>query len=128
MVKYYSQNVLFDVQSMCEKKLPNLCTLNIFNRIYSFLKTFFFLFISLSWTIMWTQRSFKVIIQFKIRITSLTHSAAKYFQKLAFKKKQTKKTTLNGYISKASASSESKLTFSESSFNFLQNRVVFCTL
>ena len=33
--------------------------------------------------------------------------------------------TLNGCISKATANSESKLAFSESSFNFLQNRVVF---
>ena len=35
--------------------------------------------------------------------------------------------TLNGCISKASANSKSKLTFSESSFNFLWNSEVFCT-
>ena len=39
-----------------------------------------------------------------------------------------KKAFLNGCISKARPNSESKLTFSESSFNFLQNSVVFCTL
>ena len=57
----------------------------------------------------------------------LTHSAREYFEKLALKK-TTKNATLNGCISKARANSESKLTFSESSLNFLQNRVVFCTL
>ena len=41
--------------------------------------------------------------------------------------KKTNNATLNGYISKARANSESKPTFSESSFNFLQKRVVFCT-
>ena len=46
----------------------------------------------------------------------LTHSA----WELAFKEK-TKNATLNGCISKARANSESKLTFSESSLNFLQN-------
>ena len=35
-----------------------------------------------------------------------------YFEKLVFKR--TRKATLNGYISKARASSESRLTFSES--------------
>ena len=45
---------------------------------------------------------------------------------MAFKKP--KHASLNGCISKAGANSESKLTFSESSFNFLQKRVVFCTL
>ena len=55
----------------------------------------------------------------------LTHSARKYFEKLAFKKK-TKNATLNCCISKARANSELKLT--ESPFNFLQNKVVFCTL
>ena len=59
---------------------------------------------------------------------SLTHSAPEYFEKLAFKK-TTKNATLNGCISKARANSESKLTFSESSFNFRQYRVgSFCTL
>ena len=53
----------------------------------------------------------------------LTHSAREYFEKLAFKKK--KKATLNGCISKARTNSESKLIFSESPLNFLQNRVVF---
>ena len=57
----------------------------------------------------------------------ITHSAPEYFEKLAFKKK-TKNATLKGCISKARVNSESKLTFSESSFNFLQNKVVFCTL
>ena len=56
----------------------------------------------------------------------LTHSAPEYFEKLAFKKN--KNATLNGCISKAKAKSESKLTFSENCFNFLQNKVVFCKL
>ena len=56
----------------------------------------------------------------------LTHSAPEYFEKLSFKK--TKNATLNGYISNVMVNSESELTFSESSFNFIQNRVVFCTL
>ena len=56
----------------------------------------------------------------------LTHSARKYFEKLAFKKKPKKTVTLNCCISKARANSELKLT--ESPFNFLQNKVVFCTL
>ena len=55
----------------------------------------------------------------------LTHSARKYFEKLAFKKKNA---TLNGCISKARMNSESKLTFSKSSFNFIQKSIVFCTL
>ena len=42
--------------------------------------------------------------------------------------KKTKNATLNGCISKARTNSESELTFAESSFNFVQNRVVFCTL
>ena len=42
------------------------------------------------------------------------------------KKNKKRNSTLNGCISKAN--SESKVTFSESSFNFFQNRVVFCTL
>ena len=54
----------------------------------------------------------------------LTHSATEYFEKLAFTKKK-KNATLNGCISKARASSESKLKFLEISFNFLQNSVVF---
>ena len=41
--------------------------------------------------------------------------------------KKSKNATLNGCISKARANSESKLTFSDSSFNFLQNSVIFCT-
>ena len=49
-------------------------------------------------------------------------------RKIANKKKQTKNPTLNGYISKTRANSESKLKFSESSFKFLQNSVLFCTL
>ena len=57
---------------------------------------------------------------------SLTHSAREDFEKLAFKK--TKNATLNSFIANARANSESKLTFSESSFNFLQIIVVFCTL
>ena len=39
--------------------------------------------------------------------------------------KKNKKATLNGCISKARANSESKLIFSESPLNFLQNSVVF---
>ena len=54
----------------------------------------------------------------------LTHSAPEYFEKLTLKKKR-KNAILNGFISKARVNSESKLTFLESSFNFLQNRVVF---
>ena len=50
-----------------------------------------------------------------------------YFEKVAFKKKA-KDPTLNGYISKSRTNSESKLKFSESSFNVLQNSVVFRTL
>ena len=46
--------------------------------------------------------------------------------KIGIKKKQN--AALNRCISKARVNSESKLTFSESSFNFLQNRVIFCTL
>ena len=74
----------------------------------------------------------KIFIEYLFVIASenyflLTHSAREYFEKLAFKKK-TKNSALNGCISKARANSELKLIFSESSFNFLQNRVVFCTL
>ena len=57
----------------------------------------------------------------------LTHSVRESFQKLAFQKK-TKNATLNGCVSKDRANYETILTFSESSFNFLQNKVVFCTL
>ena len=57
----------------------------------------------------------------------LTHLAREYYEKLRFKTK-TKIPTLNSYISKARANSESKLKFSESSFSFLQNNIVFCTL
>ena len=46
---------------------------------------------------------------------------------MAFKKKKKKNATLNGCVSNARANSESKLTFSESSFSFLQNKIVFCT-
>ena len=46
---------------------------------------------------------------------------------MAFKK-ETKNGNLNGCIWKARVNSEPKLTFSESSFNFLLNIVVFCTL
>ena len=55
---------------------------------------------------------------------SMTHSALEYFEKLALKNQQ-KNASLNGCISKARANSESKLTFSESSFNYLQYRVGF---
>ena len=54
-------------------------------------------------------------------LSFITHSAPEYFEKLVFKKKKNN-ATLNGCISKARANSESKLTFSESSFNFVQNR------
>ena len=50
----------------------------------------------------------------------LTHLGPEYFENLAFEKN--KNATLKGCILKARANSESKLTFSESSFNFLQNR------
>ena len=43
-------------------------------------------------------------------------------------KKKKKNATLNSLISKARANSESKLTFSESSFNFLKNIIAFCML
>ena len=52
----------------------------------------------------------------------LAHSAREYFEKLALKKNE----TLNGFISKARVNLELKLTFSESPFNFFQNRVIFC--
>ena len=55
-------------------------------------------------------------------------STLKYFEKLALKQKKKKRATLNGCIWKATVNSESKLTFYASSFNFLQNTVVFCTL
>ena len=59
----------------------------------------------------------------------LTHSALKYFEKLTFlNKKQQKKPTLDVHISKTKKNSESKFTFSSSSFNFLQNSVMFCVL
>ena len=57
----------------------------------------------------------------------LNHSAPEYLEKLAIKKK-TENGTWNGCISKARKNSESKLTFSESSFNFLEKSTVFCTL
>ena len=51
----------------------------------------------------------------------LTNATLEYFEKLTFKKKTTKKkATLNGHISKTTANSESKLRFSESSFNFFK--------
>ena len=40
--------------------------------------------------------------------------------------KNWQKTTLNGHTSKTRTNSESKLRFSESSLNFLQNNVIFC--
>ena len=55
-------------------------------------------------------------------------SSQEYFEKLAFKKKQNKKCHFKRLISKARTNSESKVTFSESSFNFLQESVVFSTL
>ena len=58
---------------------------------------------------------------------SLTHSAREYFKKLELKKNN-KNAALNGCISRARANSVSKLAFSESSFNSLQNKIVFCTL
>ena len=48
--------------------------------------------------------------------------------KIGIKKKKTKNATWSGCISKARANSKSKLTFLESSFNFLQKRLVFCML
>ena len=57
----------------------------------------------------------------------LTHSAREFFENFALKKKK-KNATLNSLISKARANSESKLTFSESSFNFLKNIIAFCML
>ena len=43
-------------------------------------------------------------------------------------KKTTKKVTLNDHISKTRAKWDSRLTLSESSFNFLQNSIIFCAL
>ena len=43
-------------------------------------------------------------------------------------KKQTSNPTLNGSTSKAKANSESKLKLSESSFTFLSNSLIFCTV
>ena len=42
--------------------------------------------------------------------------------------KKIKNESLNGCISKTRANSESKLTCSESSFNFLQKSVAFCVI
>ena len=42
-------------------------------------------------------------------------------------KKQTRNSTLNGYISKTRVNSESKLKLPRSSFKFFQNSLVFCT-
>ena len=56
----------------------------------------------------------------------LTHSTQEYFENLAFK--NSKKGSLNDFISEARTNLESKLTFWESSFNYLQNKVLFCTL
>ena len=43
-------------------------------------------------------------------------------------KKETKRPSLNGHISKTRTNSESELRFSEGPFNFLQNNVIFCAL
>ena len=51
----------------------------------------------------------------------LAHSVPEYFEKLPIKNaNQTKNPTLSGYILNTGVNSESKLKFSESSFNFLQ--------
>ena len=55
-----------------------------------------------------------------------THSTLQYFEKLTLKKKQKK--NLNGYISKTRTNLDSKPIFSESSFNFLQNSIIFCKI
>ena len=73
-----------------------------------------------------TQQAFtcsKSAIETGVKYVHLTHSSREYFKKLARKNKQ-KKATLNGCILKARTNSDSKLTFSESSFSFLQSRVV----
>ena len=49
-----------------------------------------------------------------------------YFEKLTLKK--TKNPTLNGRISKTRTNLKSNPWFSEGSFNFLYNRVIFCSL
>ena len=49
-------------------------------------------------------------------------------RKIDNKGKTTINATLKGFISKARANSESKLISSKSSFNFVTNTVVFCTL
>ena len=56
----------------------------------------------------------------------LAHSALESFEKLTLKKKP-KRLSLNGHISKTRTNSESKLRFSSSSFNVLENCVVFST-
>ena len=48
--------------------------------------------------------------------------------KTDIKKKTTKKATLNDHIWKNKTNLESRQRFSESSFNLLQNNIIFCTL
>ena len=54
---------------------------------------------------------------------SLPNSALKWFEKLILKKSDS---TLNGNISKTRRNLESRLRFSKSSFNFVENIVIFC--
>ena len=60
---------------------------------------------------------------FFLTLRILVHSAPEYFEKLPLKK--TENPTLNGYVSKTRPDSEPKLKFSETSFKFLQTRVLF---
>lgn len=55
-----------------------------------------------------------------------THSFLQCFEKLALKKKNPRK--LLGHVSKSRANLESRLTFSESLFNFLQSSITYCVL
>ena len=70
-----------------------------------------------------TLENFHFLIFGAKRCFYLTYLAREYFEKLAFKGK-TANATLKGCIPKARANSESKLRLLQSSFNFLQNKVL----
>ena len=76
---------------------------------------------SLSFTISSANILLKALVYIQLFNQGLTHSTREYFEKRVNKKNA----TLNSCISKARANSESKLTFSESSFNFLQKTLFF---
>ena len=58
----------------------------------------------------------------------LTHSAMTHQLLWKIDIKKRKHATLNGHISKTRTNLGSRLRFPESSFNFLQNSVIFCAL